>query len=1039
MSKVRLDSDQFFTAVKSIYDYWKDSSNEDSKIKQVKSIAVVFGNNKAESYSKSSSIHKWLFGYELTDTIIVFTKNNIHIATSKKKLEFLAAVKEQNKENSPKIQFHTKAKGDNESLLTKLSEIMTKQSKVGILQKDLKSISVSTEFAQSVTKRIPDGHVDISADIAVIMGPKTATEMTTIKHSAKITTHIYNKGVKDHILKMIDKDKKVKHSKVSEEIERCTEDKDKCSGYDPDLIETAYPPIIQSGGNYALKYSAQSDENNLHFGTIVSMFGIKYKSYCSNIGRVLMVNPTSSQEKNYEALCKLEDQLIAALVPGKKCSDVYQTVQSKCPDDLKRHLTKTFGSIIGIEFKDSAVTISAKCQAKLAKGMVFNVGVGLNDLSNSEASDPKNKKYSLFLADTVHIGDSGGESNVVLTASAKKRLKSCKINIIDEEGDEEESDNDLQEGRDFTKYGRGKRNADSNQAFQVHQENETKRKLKQKTLLERLNDEAMSRLKGGNLKGNESKLGTDARSYEKPGELPYHEPDVQQHKISIDRKAETILFPIAQMPAPVHISMIKNVTLSVEGIYHYLRINFYHPGSTLGRLEGANFTHPDMNFLKEVTFRSTQEVSQNLNTAARLLKEIQKRMRTRQQEEKEKKGLVKQDKLVINPNFRGARLKSLYMRPSLGQKRMPGILEAHTNGFRYQNVRQERVDLLFNNIKHAIFQPCDHEMIMVLHFKLKNFILLNKKKVQDIQFYMEVGEITTDLMKSGNVRDRDDLHAEAQEREHRNKLKKGFKSFIDRVENISKEIDFDTPFRELGFHGAPNRSTCLLQPTSSCLINVVEWPSFVISIDEIECVHFERVTFSIKNFDMVIIPKDYTIKVATISSIPMKSLDEIKNWLNSCDIRYTEGVTSLNWAKIMKTILEDVDGFFETGGWNFLDADDEDQNADEDEELEKAEDEDFDGDDAFGSDADDDSSDYTDEDSDGTNYSDEDESGSDVSLAESEESGKDWDELEAEARRADKHQEYDEEEEDNDRKRKKSKKSHSHSKGAPKAKKQKRR
>ena len=70
------------------------------------------------------------------------------------------------------------------------------------------------------------------------------------------------------------------------------------------------------------------------------------------------------------------------------------------------------------------------------------------------------------MADTVHIGDSGGESNVVLTASAKKRLKSCKINIIDEEGDEEESDNDLQEGRDFTKYGRGKRNADSNQAFQ---------------------------------------------------------------------------------------------------------------------------------------------------------------------------------------------------------------------------------------------------------------------------------------------------------------------------------------------------------------------------------------------------------------------------------------------------------------------------------------------------------------------------------------------------------------------------------------------
>ena len=40
---------------------------------------------------------------------------------------------------------------------------------------------------------------------------------------------------------------------------------------------------------------------------------------------------------------------------------------------------------------------------------------------------------------------------------------------------------------------------------------------------------------------------------------------------------------------------------------------------------------------------------------------------------------------------------------------------------------------------------------------------------------------------------------------------------------------------------------------------------------------------------------------------------------SSCDIRYTEGVQSLNWAKIMKTITDDPEAFFETGGWTFLD------------------------------------------------------------------------------------------------------------------------
>lgn len=43
---------------------------------------------------------------------------------------------------------------------------------------------------------------------------------------------------------------------------------------------------------------------------------------------------------------------------------------------------------------------------------------------------------------------------------------------------------------------------------------------------------------------------------------------------------------------------------------------------------------------------------------------------------------------------------------------------------------------------------------------------------------------------------------------------------------------------------------------------------------------------------------------------------------SSCDIRYTEGIQSLNWPKIMKTILDDPEGFFENGGWNFLNSED---------------------------------------------------------------------------------------------------------------------
>ena len=63
-------------------------------------------------------------------------------------------------------------------------------------------------------------------------------------------------------------------------------------------------------------------------------------------------------------------------------------------------------------------------------------------------------------------------------------------------------------------------------------------------------------------------------------------------------------------------------------------------------------------------------------------------------------------------------------------------------------------------------------------------------------------------------------------------------------------------------------------------------PPFVVSLEDLELVHFERVQFQLKNFDMVFIFKDYNRKTQIVGSIPMNMLDNVKDWLNSVDIRY---------------------------------------------------------------------------------------------------------------------------------------------------------
>ena len=247
-----------------------------------------------------------------------------------------------------------------------------------------------------------------------------------------------------------------------------------------------------------------------------------------------------------------------------------------------------------------------------------------------------------------------------------------------------------------------------------------------------------------------------------------------------------------------------------------------------------------------------------------------------------------------------------------------------------------------------------------------------------------------------------------------------FKAFIDKVEAITNnQVSFELPFRDLAFNGTPYRSMVLLQPTSACLLNIIEWPSFILTLDEVELVHFERVSFHLKNFDMVFVFKDYARKVAQITSIPMSQLDQIKDWLNSCDIYYTEGIQNFNWGKIMKTITDDPEGFFENGGWNFLasESDTEEKGVAEDDDISDEEDDAYtptDEDDDAGTD--DDDSEYSEDDV--SEEDSEDESDASDELGSEEESGKDWSDLEEEARKADlEHDEDDSPRDKNKRKR----------------------
>lgn len=304
-----------------------------------------------------------------------------------------------------------------------------------------------------------------------------------------------------------------------------------------------------------------------------------------------------------------------------------------------------------------------------------------------------------------------------------------------------------------------------------------------------------------------------------------------------------MFLPINGQPVPFHISTIKNVVMPDPDRSTYLRLNFYTPGQALGKdapkqMAAIVDRHKQRNgeyaFIKEFTFRCVEQ--RGLSKAFRDIQELRKRYRQREAQEQVEADLVAQVKLVKLRDC--PRLADLEMRPALSGRKSKGNLEAHSNGLRFVETKTgDTVDLMYGNIKHALFQPCKGEHLIVVHFHLVHPIMVGKKKAQDVQFITEVVEASEDVNARISTYDPDEYEQEQRERKMRKKLNLKFKDFVLRVEEVAKQhdfkLEFDMPYRELAFQGTHHREMVTLMPTVNCLVNLTDTPPFVLTMREV--------------------------------------------------------------------------------------------------------------------------------------------------------------------------------------------------------------
>lgn len=660
-------------------------------------------------------------------------------------------------------------------------------------------------------------------------------------------------------------------------------------------------------------------------------------------------------EKNYEFLLEVQNKVLDSIKDGVKIKDVYgkamALIKSKRPD-LEKNFTKNVGFGMGIEFREANYVLNGKNARPIKDGMILNVQVGFSDLENPKATDVRGKIYALNLVDTVRVTS---DAAVVLTADCSKKLNKISYFFDD---DAEGGDDDVKEESDKKKKSVAtagtasivssvkKESAMAKSAIlrsklrnedQEEESREQKRREHQKQLFAQKLQEGLAKFSetSGNGDGEEKPVFRKFESYRSEAKLPR---EVRGLKIVVDKKHDSIILPIYGMAVPFHISTLKNASKSDEGDFVMLRLNFLTPGQAGGKREDMPFDDANATFVRALTFRSAD--TYRMGEIYRNITDMKKEATKKEAERREMADVVEQDNLVVVKGRRPIRLPDVYVRPQTESKRLPGELEIHQNGLRYQSIRSDSsFNVLFSNVKHLFFQPCDNELLVLVHIHFKNPILIGKKKTKDIQFYREASDIQFD--ETGNKRrnrhlygDEDELESEQEERRRRANLNKEFKQFAEKIAEASDgRIELDIPFRELGFQGVPFRSNVLLQPTTDCLVHLSDPPFLCVTLNEVELAHLERVQFGLKNFDMVFVFKDFHRTPIHINTIPMSQLDNVKDWLDSVEVAFSEGPVNLNWSMIMKTVNEDTGEFYRNGGWSFLGTGSDDEGSGNDSET----------------------------------------------------------------------------------------------------------
>ncbi|PWV07973.1 hypothetical protein C3747_96g118 [Trypanosoma cruzi] len=744
-------------------------------------------------------------------------------------------------------------------------------------------------------------------------------------------------------------------------------------------IASGLTPCVMHRGTYESQIQVTKlSTQPLRGDIIVVRYGVKNCGYTAFFARTLIVeaNAPSNAKDAYQFLYSVSEKVMELLRVGTRLNEVYTGAINHARatnETLAKHLPTSLGFSTGLMVLEARGTISEKGTATIADGMTFVVRVTLEGVP-----DGGGESFDLELSDTVTIKNGAAQLNTKTTRKLEEIL-------YEGETQEEAFDVSSRELNKITRQG---------QSSVPLLSREAAREEKLKSLLRELHAELIA---AGGKKATTTateelrvyEMGRlaygDIIPYPKEGTLPLQ----ARNDIYVHVEKEVAFFPVCGEIAAFHASTINKVDVKPEGEYVTCTVTFHS-------LQEANIAyrlHRTKIFVKELSYRAPSDVFSEVKIA---IQGIHQRIKNRDTERRRISTTAGGTKLNVTPN--SLRLPQVKIRPTATTGRQNkdciGNLELHQNGLRFSFIGGVPIDILFDNVKHIIFQPAVNSIRVIYHITLKKGVEIARKSVDEVQFVADVME-SSEAVTGGRKSYDEEIAAEEREQARISETNKQFMRFAQAVEKMSN-IKTQIPVSNFSFEGVHAKGLTTFKANREVLWAISDRPPFTQRVADIEVVSLERVIPGGSTFDMSLIFKDYNKPAVTLTTIPRSSLEVIKDWCLASRLYYMETTVNPNWKVVLKTILDDAewDPWRPGAGWAVL-------NNDFDGDEEEEEEEDSDTDDSTYNEDDDEESDET-----GSSFLEDEESEPDNSDDEDEESVLSWDEMERRAEAQDRKRGY---------------------------------